>query len=669
MTSKSRLLTTWLAHPWLFRGAAIGVALLAALASLLLNPKIFANLEEQSSDLVWRSAASSDIERRVVFVDIDDASLQSAGPWPWSRTLMAELTTKLDAAGVGLKLFDVVFPDQRDGDIELAAALKVNGASPSVLAQVFALRNESRLRSGALAGALPGIGCQAPAVPAQGFLANAAGFSNQLAGHITPTIDGDGAVRKMAALVCLDEKVFPALALAGMAAVSERNSIQILPGRDWRDPAWRLEFDALPHFVGVNDTGQLRIPFLVRREALTRVSAGDVLSGKLPEGVLRGAWVIVGSSAFGLADVVPVALGGAVSGAEVHLQLLLGILDGKVPYSPQGGLVLQAAYLLPALLMLLVLAGGVRNLAPRRVLWIPIWAVAAVSGAYALHAWALLSAGWYVGWVGVAWSLLLAAVALAICEQARILAEKKRIFQNFASYVSEPVAQKVAFNELSGEIQARNCEVTILAVDIKNFARYCEVCTPEEAASVLHQFFTTACAVVETHGGVVEEMVGDSLVAVFNGERPCENHYVAALASGRDIWRRCSSELPNTHALGLESLAIGVGLETGKAMVGSFGPKERRVHTVLGQTVTVALRLRAMTPDLAYPILLGPDMAQKMGALANTEHMALKSLGCFLLPGLVSPSTVYTLRHLLQPGDASEQRTLLYLNQQQDSVA
>ena len=669
MTFMSRLLSTWLAHPWLFRVAAVGIALATAFVTFLFNEKLFGNLQEQSSDLVWRASARSEIEHRVVFVDIDDSSLQATGPWPWPRETMAELTNKLDAAGVGLKLFDVVFPDARDGDVQLAAALKAGESSPSVLAQVFALRNESRLRLGALAGALPGIGCQAPAVPAQGFVANSSNLSKQLTGHITPTIDADGSVRQMAALVCMEEKVFPALALAGMVSMGDASGLQIRPGRDWRDPAWRLEFDALPHFVGVSESGQVRIPFSVRREALTRVSASEVLAGKLPDGLSRGAWVIIGSSAFGLADVVPVALGGAVSGAEVHLQLLLGMLDGQVPYTPNGAAGMQLLYLLAALLMLFALASGGKNHTPRRVLWIPVWAAVAVLGAYGIHAWTLLSAGWYVGWIGVAWALVLAAVGLALCEQARILTEKKRIFQNFASYVSEPVAQKVALNELSGEIQARNCDVTILAVDIKNFARYCEACTPEETAGVLHQFFTTACAIVEANGGVVEEMVGDSLVAVFNGEHPCENHNAAALSSARDIWRKCSSELPNTQALGLESLAIGVGLESGKAMVGSFGPKERRVHTVLGQTVSVALRLRAMTPDLAYPVLLGQGLAQKMGVLAHTEHMELKSLGSFLLPGLMSPSTIYTLRNLLQPGDVAEQRTLLYLSQQQDFVA
>ena len=104
-------------------------------------------------------------------------------------------------------------------------------------------------------------------------------------------------------------------------------------------------------------------------------------------------------------------------------------------------------------------------------------------------------------------------------------------------------------------------------------------------------------------------------------------------------------------------------------MIGSFGPAGRRVHTVLGQPVTIALRLRALTPDLAYPLLMGQGLAQRLGVQDESEHLAIKPLGSFLLQGLLRPGHVYTLRHLLQPGGAAEQRTLLYLHRQQNFAA
>lgn len=660
-----KMLAHWLQHPWLARIVAVVCAAMLGWGATALAPVLLLKLQELSRDVVWSTTASQQPEHRVVLVDIDDASLQAIGAWPWSRDTIAQLTQQLDAAGVGLKLFDIVFPDAREGDAALSDALRAHDSTaPSVLAQVFALRDESSLRSGALAGALTGTGCQAPAVPAQGFVANSTGLHAR-AGHITPTIDADGAVRRMAALVCMDEKTYPALVLAGIASQGTGGAepLTLHKGDAWHEPAWSIHLASLPgHRIGVDAQGQMRVPFGTARQALTRVSAADVLQGKLPPDMLQGAWVIIGASAFGLADVVPVALGSTINGAEVHMQLLLGMLDNQLPYTPMGVHGLQAIVVIPAVALLLWLVAP--SHARQRVLLLPMTAMVMAAGMWALHAWAMLTLNWVVDWLAPALFTMLVGSALALGEHARLLVEKKRIYQNLASYVSDPVAQKIALSAPTDDIQAQRRDVTVLTADLKNFARYCEASRPEDTAAALHRFFTTAHTIVQAHGGMVEEMVGDSLVAVFNGEQTCAEHPDAALQAARQIWQQCTTELPNVQPLGLEALDIGLGLESGTALVGSFGPAGRRVHTVLGQTVTVALRLRAMTSDLAYPILLGPELAARLGAQPQTQHMLLKTLGSFLLPGLMQPSTVYTPRNLLQPGDACERRTLRHLQQQ-----
>jgi adenylate cyclase len=137
----------------------------------------------------------------------------------------------------------------------------------------------------------------------------------------------------------------------------------------------------------------------------------------------------------------------------------------------------------------------------------------------------------------------------------------------------------------------------------------------------------------------------------------------------RELWLRCSEELPNTSGLGLEPLSVSIGLESGMALVGSFGAASRRVHTVLGQTVTIALRLQGLTADLAYPVLVGPAAAHRIGLPFEQASLALKPLGSFLLPGLQHSCKVFTLRTLLQPGSLAEQSTLHYLHQHKNNVA
>jgi class 3 adenylate cyclase len=86
---------------------------------------------------------------------------------------------------------------------------------------------------------------------------------------------------------------------------------------------------------------------------------------------------------------------------------------------------------------------------------------------------------------------------------------------------------------------------------------------------------------------------------------------------------------------GLEPLAVGVGIEQGPALIGSIGPAHRRAQALLGDTVTVALRIQELTADLAQPLLLGECVARQLG---NTF---IESQGSYLLVGLKNPHTLF----------------------------
>jgi adenylate cyclase len=669
-------------HPWRLRWLAVAVAFMAWAALAFLAPAALQQADERATDLVWQLSTHDGVERRVVVVDIDDASLQRIGPWPWPRETQARLVDALRQQGAALQLYDIVIPDAKQGTAELAKALEsTRTAGPAVLAQVFALNHETAQRSGELSGALPGSACLPPAAQAQGYLANVAGL-NAPAGHITPRLDPDGAVRRIPALICFEGRNYPALTLAGLLALADGHDAAPLkaePGRTPWDPAWTLSVSGMPGIrIPLDANGDLRIPYRKARSAIASVSAADVLEGRLAgRELLRGAWVLVGASAFGLGDVVPTALGGAVSGVEVHAQLLAGILDESVPMTPRAAGTLETAWAIVAALALLGLSwtgsrapsAAVARFQSRRVLWIPVASLVFALLTFVIHAAALLAVGWWLGWAHAALAITLLGLCLGLAEHARSLGEKGRLFQNLASYLPQAVAEKIALIEPTSEIVANRHDLTVVVADIRNFSAYCEARSPEDTARVLHRFYSTAGDVVASHGGAIEEMVGDSLVAVFNGSQPCADHPAKALAAARELWLRCSEELPNVPPQGLEPLGLGVGVESGMALLGSFGAAGRRVHAVLGQTITVAMRLQEMTAELAYPILVGAETATRIGVSFERQDLALKPLGSFLLPGLRHSSKVFTLRSLMQPGSDAEQQSLRYLKQQSHLAA
>ena len=627
------------ASAWWLRAAAIVLAALCVLALNGLTPGLSRSVEERAGDMLWRlspaAAAGDEEERRFVVVDIDEASLAKLGAWPWPRERLAELSRRLAALGAGLQVYDVVLPEPRAGDAALAAEW---GRRQVVLAEIFSLDPDAPATAGRLLGALkPGApDCGPPFPQATGFIGNApvlASAGGLSAGHITPRIARDGAVRHLPALICFEGRAYPALGLAALLrSAGAEPAWSLVAGSGWLAPAWRLTHPALPGIaIPLDDNGDVRLSYRLPRRAFASVSAADVLAGQAPPELFRGAWVLIGATAFGIGDAVPTPHGGAVGGVEVHAQFISALLDSRLPHTPRAA---------PVLLLLLGLAGGAVLLLAVRyrglpVLSLPLAGALLASVFFALHARLQLGSHVWLGWADPAAFSLLAGVLLAAAEHARTRFQRERLYGNLASYLPAPVAAEIAFREPSGIIDAQRREVTVLFADIRNFSAYCEGRPPEEAAALLHAFFTTATRIVENHGGLVEEFIGDAVMAVWNAPHDCLDHAARALAAAGQLQAEVGQLFSQPPPPGLEPLALGIGIETGGALVGSFGPARRRTHTALGETVTIASRLQSFTADLAQPILVGE------GAAAHLAADAVISLGSFLLEGLRSPHLVY----------------------------
>ena len=627
------------ASPWRLRVAAVLLAAVCVLALVGLAPGLTRGVEERVGDVIWRlgsALAPADAEeRRFVVVDIDEASIASVGPWPWPRERLAALARRLAALGAGLQVYDVVLPEPRPDDAVLAAEL---AQQPVVLAQIFSLDPKTHVTIGLPQGALKAgaPSCASPLPQAAGFIANSPAFasvSGLAVGHITPRIAPDGAVRHLPALICFEGRAYPALGLAALVkAASAEPAWSLAAGSGWLDPAWRLTHPGLAGItVPLDENGDVRLSYRLPRRALLSVSAADVLAGKAPPELFRGAWVLVGATAFGIGDAVPTPHGGAVAGVEVNGQFISALLDARLPYAPRAA---------PILLLLLGLAGAAALLLAVRwrrlpVLGAPLAGVLLAAALLALHAGLQLGRNVWLGWADPAAFCLLAGVLLAAVEHARARFERERLYGNLASYLPAPVAAEIAFHEPTGTIEAERREITVLFADIRNFSAYCEGRPPEEAAALLHAFFTTATRIVESHAGLVEEFIGDAIMAVWNAPQPCRDHATQALAAACQLQAEVGA-LFDQPPPGLEPLALGIGIETGSAMVGSFGPARRRTHTALGETVTVAARLQSLTADLAQPILVGE------GTAAQLAKGAVVSLGSFLLEGLRTARTVYS---------------------------
>lgn len=643
-----QLLARWRDRPWLLRWAVLLVAALAAWLPVVWAPQSVHRLEEGLGDTWWRLGASTQAERRVVLVDIDERSLRELGPWPWPRHQLAELNQRLAQAGVRVQALDIAFSDVRPGDAVLQSAW---AETSPVVAQVFSLDPTVTPMVGQVTGPLAAPGCPPFAPRSYGAYGTAASLlgAQPTVGHITPRIALDGVVREVPALVCHEGRAYPNLALATLWRAAQPASASAATAPDWQ---WHLAqtegSSSLPSFppglgpsawltsrslpglvVPVDAQGNVRVPYGVARQAMASVSAVDVLRGQADRSLLQGAIVIVGATAFGIGDTIATPLSTVASGLEVHAQELVGLLDQRLPYTPHRWSHWQGLLTIALAAVLLWLSVGRTAVPAKRLPLIGAGLAVLMLAGSAAALWGMSL--WLPWWPLVAFALL-ASAGLATVEHALVRAQRERLSAHLGAYLPTPVAQRLMRSDPSGQLQIEQRKVSVLVADIRNFSALATHCEPQEVGTLLHQFCCVAVDVVERHGGVVENVVGDAVVAVWTAEGDGPEHARRALAAAQELLRATrpllTSSRPVTELSPVQPLALGVGLESGRAIVGSFGPARRRAYAALGEPVSVAGRIQGMTADLSVPILLGPQMAAALGAAG------VHPMGEFLLEGM-----------------------------------
>jgi CHASE2 domain-containing sensor protein len=608
----------------------LGLAAVLTLLFLLVFSSSLRTFEDQVGALGWRLNPGTQLEERINVVAIDEKSLAQLGPWPWPRETVARLSSALTEAGVDLQLYDIVFDAQKAGDAELLDALQATNA---VLSQVPGMQSDQTERLGVITHPLSGIACTASSNVAQGYIANEARFAPVAKGHITPVTAADGALRHVPAYICIDGQPYPALALSALlvATGTQTWAATVQPGAFFTGPAQVLQFDGYPGVaVPLDASGNMRVSFRNAPETYRAFPAVDIINGTIDTALLEGSWVLVGYTAFGLADIVPTPFSGAAPGVELQARILASVLDNTVPFTPRAAPLYLA--LLSALFagILLFCASARERFAGSGL---AACAVVLPLCAVLLHAELLSVTSIWLGWLAPSVYGIAAAGLLILHEYARVRLERGRVLGNLSSYLPTDVAHEIAYSLPNSSIHARRQDATLLCADLRNFSAYGEARPPEEAAALLHYFFVRTTAIIEKHHGRVHEFKGDGLLAIWDGSgaQPAKQAFDAAY----DMQQAMQDVLPQTPPAGLEPLALGIGIEQGPVLIGSIGPAHRRTHTVLGETVTISLRIQDMTAELAQPILIGECAARQL------SDSRLESQGSYLLAGLRIPHTLF----------------------------
>jgi class 3 adenylate cyclase len=193
------------------------------------------------------------------------------------------------------------------------------------------------------------------------------------------------------------------------------------------------------------------------------------------------------------------------------------------------------------------------------------------------------------------------------------LRDKRRIEEDFGRHVGERVARKIL--ERAGGLGGAEEELTIMFVDIRNFTARAEASSPEQAVALLNVFLTEMVDVIEQRHGIVNKFLGDGLMAMFAAWTGRLDHADAAVAAGREMHERLQRINARLADAGEPPLALGIGIHTGRAVVGSIGAPRRMEYTAIGDTVNVASLVEDITGFVKYSSRLKTALAPHVCAL------------------------------------------------------
>lgn len=602
-TRGRRLLELWIA------GAVLSLLVTGASALGWLE-----RLQAGTLDLVQRLGGRRS-PPEVVIVAIDEAAFESLGArQPIPRDYLARVTRGARQAGAAVVALDIM--------LSVATTLEADEALARALLE-FGADGGSGL-----------VVVDAPA-PASGPLGAAAFRAAVARGSDRVPVDADGVVRRMAPLLPGgDGTVVPALSLAALAAVRPPSPspgalgatgspappapsapAAISPGRlatdladypRWEDGRWA---PGTSPAVPLRPGDFWRIPFLGPAESVLRLPAdavaalGDAAPNVAEDNPLRGRIVLVGATFADSRDFVQTPVG-RLPGVEVHANLVHMLATRRL-IRPSGFAVGLAAQLAVVLIAGVVLT-----------LWRPLpgtLLVLALTLAVGLPASYLAYHG-----AGYTVDVVLPVVATCALGLGAEALRRRRLVDSFGRYVGREVMRAVVAD--SGALRGDRREVTILVSDLRGFTTLSETMPAERVAAHLNEYFPAMIEAIFRHRGMINDFIGDGILAVFGAPLPDPEHAIRAAGAALAMQEALTRLNRDWAARGLPALRMGIGVHTGTVFAGNVGGPGRIKYTVVGDAVNVTARLESLNKDLSTTTLVTEETRRAIGDRAETRY-------------------------------------------------
>ena len=627
----------------------------------------------------------------VRIIDIDEASLDIYGQWPWPRNILADMVNNLTMLGAKVIVFDGVFPepdrtspkyflehlpqddtarDFFDQELKRGEAIEaddMNNMFDHDAIFAAAIKESERFVSGFTYGREDRSGGKPVnkrriqfankdlealfirhAAPFKAAADNLPLISESAAdnGSFMAEPDKDGILRRVGIIFSDGTDIYPSLSLSSLriSTLGRKGMVRIVevpPEKQAAiDTAYRVTMGNLA--IPVDRDGRMLL--YARRfcneyeaknpgfpcERQDYISARKILDPAFHEEIeplLKDRIILIGTSAEGLKDLRSTAIQPFRPGVEIHANIIEQAQQGKFLLRPEITKAAEAVYILVAGLFFILVAPFV-GVMVSTALCITLIALS-FFGAYILYVdYGLLFDPVYPGL-----SVLTIFVVSIILSYARAEALRRQIRQAFGMYVAGDVLRELENDPAKLKLGGETRELTVMFTDIRKFTRISESLSPEQLINLMNEFLTAMTDIVLNEQGTVDKYIGDAMMTFWNAPKEVNHHEKFACTAALKMQKALE---PVNAKIAEEAqaqdrtpvlLQAGIGIATGPCAVGNMGSKQRFAYSALGDAVNLASRLEGLTKLYGVSIIFAHETRERVAEFAALELDLIRVVG------------------------------------------
>ncbi|MFH1233646.1 MAG: adenylate/guanylate cyclase domain-containing protein [Patescibacteria group bacterium] len=501
--------------------------------------------------------------KEIIIVAVDNKSLQKLGRWPWDRKIQANLINKINEQKPQVIGFDVNFSEKssEEADEELAQAITIAGNV------ILPIEVELKIEKNKII--------------ATSFLFSIEKIKNTALnlGITNTPPDQDSIFRRLPTIVYdKNGQAYSAFAsvIANFYLKSKGFYLPVIP---------------------VDKKGRMIINYVGKPGTFTTISASDVIDGKIQNTLLKDKIVLIGATAPDLHDeqITPVSAGHPMSGVEIHANAINTILNNDF-LKPINIYAQLAIFIFLIFIVSFVLIWF--RIITSSIITMVILAVYHIVSIIVFEKGIIFDLFYAILTIGLTY--LVMVVWKYIVEYK----EKKQIENIFSHYVSPEIIKEILADPNKLKLGGQKKELTILFSDIRDFTAISEKLSPEKLVHLLNKYLSAMTDLIMESNGVVDKYIGDAIMAFWGTPIKQPNHaqfacqtalrMISILNEKRKEWQK---------KFGVE-LRIGIGINTGQAIIGNMGSSKRFDYTIIGDSVNLASRLEGVTKQYGVPIVI-----------------------------------------------------------------